>query len=179
MSKSVDPVDMENNKFVHELTLDGCQLRGARGAWEAIEYCVENGLQFPDWLVRYLTMTAKRIGKISRWQHSLAVWEALGLADEQKPETYDPRSDPEEVYKAIRDWRELGVVKSITAGIRKYCDTHYRTPEDIAKRVISSGVPPLETIRSQYYRGKEIWERINPEEEEWLNHQLTKRPYRR
>src|SRR5690349_999108 len=100
-----------NDALLNTATLDGLEEQGDdRAAWEAVAFCIEKGLPFPDWVTRYLATTAKALLDYHDGQHPLNLKRALGLDRLNTPEPYDPDRDPEAVHERITTWLATGEV---------------------------------------------------------------------
>ena len=117
MSKSVGLDDSLFNTLALEALR---QRRDARSTWRAISLCVEQGIDFPPWILRYLSETAGRIEDhlVNRDErHPQRLWQALGLDHETKFEHYDQKRDPEEIYEVIETWLTLSLWPRARAAI--------------------------------------------------------------
>lgn len=132
-----------NDALLNTIALDGLEEQGdARAAWQAVAFCIEKGLPFPEWVTRYLAATAANLLEHHDARHPLNLKRALGFDRLNRPDPYDPDRDPEQVYERIATWIADGEAKDITAGARRY-------HEDVLK-----GVGPLETVRGLFYKGQ-------------------------
>lgn len=142
----VDPESVgARDDFLNTATLDGLEEQGdARAAWQAVAFCIDNGLPFPDWVTRYVRTTAKNLLEHHDARHPLNLKRALGFDRSNTPEPYDHDRDPEVVYERIVTWRSLGEVKNISEGARRYY-----------KEVLKETGSP-ETVRELFYRGQRL-----------------------
>jgi hypothetical protein len=135
------------DSLLNNLTLDGLDGQGdARAAWQAVAFCIEKGLPFPDWVTRYLAATAANLTDHldSRDErHPTKLIEALGFDSLSTPERYDPYRDPETVYERIVTWLETGEVKNVSKGAERY-------HKDVLR-----GVGEVGTVRGLFYKGQE------------------------
>lgn len=130
------------------LTLDGLEEQGdARAAWQAVAFCIEKGLPFPEWVTRYLAVTASRLldHLDSRdVRHPMRLNEVLGFDCLNKPDDFDFDRDPEVVYERIATWIALGEVKNIAKGAERY----------LVEVLCGAGSP--ETVRGLFYKGRKL-----------------------
>lgn len=112
------------DRLLNNLTLDGLEDRGdARAAWQAVAFCIEKGLPFPDWVTRYLAATAAslldHLDNIDV-RNPMRLKEVLGIDRLNRPDAYDFDRDPEVVYERIATWIALGEVKNVSKGAERY-----------------------------------------------------------
>lgn len=144
--RSAESVGGRDRPINTSLRLDGLEERGdARAAWQAVAFCVEKDLPFPQWLTRYLAATASSLldhldNRDER--HPMNLLKALGFDRLVKPDAYDPDRDPEFVYERITTWRATDEVKNISEGARRYHAEFLR----------GAGSP--ETVRVLFHEGK-------------------------
>ena len=131
------------DKLTNRMMLDALEEQGdARAAWEAIAFCAEKNLPFPDWVTRYLGATAAGLLDYLANRDKLPpdmlpqVLGFVGLAKRAPPA--NPFHDPHEVYEEINSWLRGGEVRSIAEGARRYSDE------------ILKGSHAPETVRSWY-----------------------------
>jgi hypothetical protein len=136
----------ERDRLLNTAVLDGLEEQGdARAAWQAVAFCTEKGLPFPQWVTRYLAATAPRLldhldNRDER--HPMSLRYALGFDRLNEPDTYDHDRDPEVVFARITTWLTGGEVKNISEGARRY-------HSDVLR---AAGSP--ETVRELFYRGR-------------------------
>jgi hypothetical protein len=134
------------DKLANRIMLDALEERGdARAAWEAVAFCAEKNLPFPDWVTRYLAATAVALldhlnNRDER--HPAKLIRALAFDRLNRTDPYDPDRDPEAVHERITTWLAMGEVKNISEGARRY------------HAEVLRGVGSPETVRGLFHAGK-------------------------
>lgn len=138
----------ERDGLLNIAVLDGLEHQGdARAAWEAVAFCIEEGLPFPEWVTRHLAATAASLLDYLHnrdERHPMSLIQALGFDRLDKPDAYDPDRDPEFVYERITTWLATGEVKNISEGARRY------------HAEVLRGVGSPETVRELFYRRRKV-----------------------
>lgn len=131
------------DKLATRIMLDALEDQGdARAAWEAIAYCMANGVPLPDWVNSYLAGTAAGLIDYLANRDKLppeALPQLLGFIGlEKRRPPANPFHDPHEVYEEINSWVRSGKCKNVAAATKEY-----------SERVLNGSHAP-ETVRGWY-----------------------------
>ena len=153
-------IDMDMN-----FTLEMWKLKFDEGGsivyvWKAVKYCIEESVEFPDWILCYLLKSAKSLLEIDTPKKDSArqVMEAFGVKSGKIFSDYHRLQRREKIHDDVRYEREK----------RSWGDKSHNIFNDVAsKHIVSSGTvkKDFEVQQAENIENHEVFLEIAREEE--------------